>query len=834
MLLKRSMLVVGLLVVMSMILSACAPAATPVATEAPTAAATATSVPARHGGWLDEIVFSVVTADSAITQLSAGAIDVYAGGLSSAQLPDIKKANLSYGASNGLYYDILYNPAVFKDTKVLNPFSDRKIREATNWLYDRNYINQEIYAGGGLPKFFPFQTNGPDYADLADTARSLEAKYAYNPDKAKQVISDEMTAMKATLGADGKWQFNGKPVVLNFLIRPDSDGTRKPLGDYVGKQLESVGFTVNYEYKKSFEASPIWAKSDPAAGQWNLYTAAWSSTAISRDEKGQFQQMYLNTSVQGLPVFLANVADPAFQKVGDDLANANFKSLDERRSMMEQAMALGLQDSLQVWLIDGKNYAPYSSKVQVTSDLAAGIEASQVGHYTARFIGQEGGQLKWGEPDLFAEPWNPIAGSNWTFDHAAYDATASQGFMADPFTGLQWPLRAEKADVTVQTGLTVGKTLDWVTLNTADSIPVPADAWADWDAKTQTFIPAGDGKTAKIKSVVYYPADLYKTVKWHDGSPFSAADVVMGIIETFDRAKKDSPIYDESYDQGYYQSWISSFKGVKIVSTDPLVIETYTDAYQPDAELDVTSWWPYYGYGEAGWDMIALGNAADGDGKLAWSTNKSTAKSVEETSFIGGPSLDVLSSELTTAASTTLIPYAPTMSKYVTADEAKARYANLQAWYKAHGHFWVGTGPYFLDKVFLTEKSLVLKNNPDYADAADRWSSFGEPKLADVVVDGPAQVKIGDQAVFDINITFKGDPYANKDIKQVKFLVYDATGAVVSTGVATAVEDGHFQATLGADITSKLTAGSDKIEVAVIPLPVSVPTFASFQFVTAP
>ena len=38
--------------------------------------------------------------------------------------------------------------------------------------------------------------------------------------------------------------------------------------------------------------------------------------------------------------------------------------------------------------------------------------------------------------------------------------------MPDPYTGLSWPLRAEKAEVTVQTGLPVATNLDWVTLDT--------------------------------------------------------------------------------------------------------------------------------------------------------------------------------------------------------------------------------------------------------------------------------------------------------------------------------------------------------------------------------
>jgi len=850
MLRNRLLTVLGLMLIASMVLSACGtPTAAPTeapaaATEAPAAPA-ATDVPAPtaeptkvtfilKGSWLDEIVFSVVASESAVTQLKAGAIDVYAGGLASSDFPSIKDAGLAYSSSNGLYYNMLYNPAVFKDETRLNPFSNRKIREATNWMIDRNYINQEIYAGGGLLKWFAIQTNGPDYADLADVARKLEAKYAYNLDKAKEVIKTEMEGMGATLGADGKWMYKDQPVTLIFLIRPDSDGTRKPMGDYIGKQFEDVGFTVDFQYKKSSEAGPIWLGSDPVDGQWHMYTAAWSSTVISRDDGGMFQQMYLPTSIQGDMVFQANVPDPEFQKIGDDLFNSTYTNLDQRREMLVKAMELSLQDSLQVWLIDGKNYSPYIKNVQITNDLAAGIEGAMIWPYTARFIDKEGGQLKWGEPDLFGEGWNSIAGSNWAFDNAAIRATVSNGVMNDPFTGLAWPLRLEKAEVVAQEGLPIGKTHDWVDLKFEKEVKVPADAYADWDAKAQKWITVGekypDGVTAKVKSVAYYPAKNPTT--WHDGSPVTAADFMFGMIMTFDTAKTDSPIYDESA-VPVFDSFLSSFKGFKFVSTEPLVIEYYTDLYALDAELNVIDLWTTNN-GEISWHAYAVSNLAEAAGELAYSPDKSDSAKVERTSMIGGPSLEILKKYLDQATAESYIPYAPTMSQYVTADEAKARYDNLAKFYAAHNHFWVGTGPYVLDKVFLTEKSLTLKNYSDFPDLADRWAQFGEPKLADVQLDGAGQAKIGDEATFDVLVTFKGDPYPQAEIKQVKYLLYNAKGEVVSVGLAAAVADGQYKVTIPADVTSKLEAGSNKLEVAVVPLTVSVPTFVSFEFVTAP
>ncbi|MBC7877337.1 MAG: ABC transporter substrate-binding protein [Anaerolineales bacterium] len=844
---NRLMSVFGLLIIFSMILSACggtaAPATdeptteVPVATEPPATEPPATEEPVstRTGGWLDEIVVSVVAKDSAVTQIGAGAIDVYASGLSSADLPSIQDAGLSYTSQNGLYYDIMYNPAEFTSGE-FNPFTNRKIREATNWLVDRDYINQEIYSGGGLAKYLPITTQFPDYADLADVARELEAKYAYNPDKAKEVITAEMEAMGATLNADGKFAIGDAPVVVVFLIRNDSDGTRLPIGDYFASQLETVGFTVDRQYGTSSEVGPIW-QGTAADGGWHIYTAAWSATIIDRDQRNSFQEMYLPSSAQGLDLMVANQSDPEFLELGDKLANAEYNTLAERREMMIRALELSLEDSLQVWLIDGKNYAPYSPAVNLSFDLAAGVEGAQIWPYTVRFAGEEGGQLKWATSDVFTEPWNPIAGSNWAWDQGVIRATTSGDTMNDPFTGLVWPLRLERAEVTVVEGLPVGATHDWVDLSFAPEIAVPEDAFVDWDATTQQFITSAEkfpeGQTAKRMSVAYYPADLFDTIKWHDGSNFSLADIMLAWAMTFDRGKPESALYDEVYVAGF-EAFMTTFKGFRVASTDPLVFEVYSDTFSADAELNVGGAWPNYGLGEGNFAQIAIGNLAEENGELAYSIDKADVTQVEQLNYVGGPSLDILSKYLDQAAADSYIPFEPMLSQYITPEEAAGRYESLKAFYTEHGHFWQGTGPYMLDKAFPTEKTLTLKRFEDYPDLADRWSNFTEPKLALAELDGPGQVVIGEEATFDLFVTFNDAAYPQDEIKFVKYLLYNANGEVVTVGEAAVVADGQYQIVLPADVTAKLEAGSNKLEVAVAPLTVAIPTFTSIEFVTAP
>jgi peptide/nickel transport system substrate-binding protein len=822
-------------------------APTEAATQAPTESPTAKPTD-RNGGWLDEIDYSVVDSASAISQIQAGAIDFYSFTMASDAYPAIKEAGLPTTKSAGGYYGISLNPAVFKDPNVLNPFSNHKIREALNWLIDRSYLNQEIYAGGSLPKLLPITTQLAEYTNQIETVRKLEHEYAYNPDKAKEVITAEMTGMGAELGADGKWQYKGKPITLIFLIRPDGDGTRKPMGDYVANQLETMGFTVDRQYKKSSEAFPIWQRTHAEEGKWSLYTAGYTPGSFPRDERANFQTSYLNTSIQGTEPFISNVSDPEFQKLGDDLAQGNFSTQEQRNQMIARALELSLQDSLFVWTIDQQTYSPHNDKTQVTWDLGLGYESANVGPYNLRFKDQEGGVMKIGTNDLFTQPWNSVAGSNWVWDVGVFRGTTQGtsntvgggGLMADPYTGLAYPQRIASAELHYKEGLPIRQSLDWVKVTAEPQIDVPPDAWVDWDAKNQKWITAAekfpDGTTANVKSVVTYPADLFDTIKWHDGSPLSVGDFVMSMIEGFDPAKKDSPIYDEdlalSIDAG-----LEAFKGYRITSTNPLTIEAYSDSYNSDAELNVLTLWPLSPTGlsmENSWPILAISNLAEGNKELAYSASKADTLKVEETNWVGGPSLEILSKYLDQAESESYIPFEPTLGQYITKEEAAQRYTNLKKWYQDHGHFVVGTGPYYLDKAFLTEKSLVLKQNKDFPDKADRWAQFAEPRLAETALDGPGQVKAGEEAVFDALITFKDQPYRQSDIKNVKYILYDATGAVVEVGDATAVEDGHYQVTLSPDVTSKLPSGAARLEVAVEPIPVAVPSFTSYDFVAVP
>jgi len=788
----------------------------------------------RNGGWFDTIVaVEEPNASAAVERLLAGDLDAYLFAVGDpevyAKIVDNDEA-LDWWPSYGLSDEFTFNTAgpTFANGE-LNPFSVPAVREAVNWLIDRDYIVNEIMGGLGAPRYTTVSTVDPDYVQYIDVISELEAYYAYNPDKAAEVIATEMEALGAEL-VDDVWTFNDAPVNIIMVIR--TEDKRREIGDYLATQLESIGFTVTRDYKNFSDAATCWRSADPTEGCFHIYTGGWSSSAISLDSGSNFGFWY--TPLGGISVNSSTYAPTAeFQAAADALWNNGFSSLEERNELFEVALRESTKDSTRVWIVDQKTASPYSADFVASGDLAGGLSGSSLWAYTMRPAAGVGGAFNIAMPSILSEPWNPVQGSNALYDAALQRAVGETALVADPFTGHAIPMHVESATVTHQADLPIYATKDWVALDTADEIEVPGDAWADWDPVEQRFITVEemypDGATAQVKSTVVYPADLFETVKWHDGSNLSMGDFAMFMITTFDLGKEDSP-YFETVSASTLAAFLSTFKGVKIVSTDPLTIEHYTDSWFTNAESNVTTWWPYYAYGQAPWHTMALALMSQEAGTLAFSPDTALELEVEQMSFISGPSIAVLATNLETAVAENYLPYGEALSAVVGADEITARYANLTEWHRRRGHFWLGTGPYFLQRAFPVEGTVILEHNPDYGYPADRWSAYATPNFPSAAVDGPTEIAIGEEASYTVTVTdANGDAYAAEDINRVVYLVFDAEGNLVQQGEAEGGENGTY--TVAFD-TTDLPEGSNRLQVIVVSNLVGVPLFINQQFVT--
>jgi peptide/nickel transport system substrate-binding protein len=844
---------VSLLVALSMALAACKPTATEApaveTTEAPVVEpATPTPPPVtRTGGWMDEIVFtSIDEVPNAVAQLQADQLDVYSFGSTDAETFAVVKNDptLRYVNSYGFFNRILFNIAEFNNGK-FNPFVNPKIREATNYLVDRDYVGQELMGGLGVPRVVPFLNTFPDYALYADLFRPIEAKYVYNEAKADELITAEMEGMGAAKGADGKWTYNGEPVMIIGLIR--SEDERKEIGMYFCDQLEKIGFTCDRQVRTRTELAPIWQQEPAEDGNFHFYTAGNYWAQLVRDETGNFFADFC-PDLAGTTTESAFVCVDELHEAGQKLYTLNFKDMNERRELVAKALPLALENSSYLSIVNRVSFFPLKADLVVASDLSAGIGGAVLWPYTVRWAGKEGGTVRSANAGILTGPWNPYSGNNWLMEFNLIYAAQDMGAFADPYTGLYWPQRIESGDVKVVEGTPINKTLDWVTLEAVPEIKVPEDTWVDWNAETQTFITAGEkfpeGTTAKVAITVTYPSDLWTTIKFHDGSPISVADFVLLMIMQWDNCDPKSALYDET-NVPNCDTFKSHFVGVRVTSTDPLVIETYDNTANLDAEVLVgqvngtqpgysNTWFPTSSTGSLAWHTYVPAMLAEENQELAFTTTKSTALGVDWTNFVGGPSLDIMKKYLDQAESETYIPYAPTLGQYITADDAKARYANLQQWYADHHHFWVGSGPYYLDEINAVEGSVVAKRYEDYPDMADKWDRFGKPMIAVLDVTGPAEVSMSGEATFDAFVTFDDAPYPSADLAKVSYLLYNAEGEMVASGEASLAAEGQYQAALTAAELGKLSAGSAKIEFVASSARVAIPTFAAFDFAVTP
>jgi peptide/nickel transport system substrate-binding protein len=790
---------------------------------------------ARAGAWVDELVFREEGDPAkAIDMMEAGEVQIYAQGLNDAELyRKIQSSRaLQHEISYGSNYEIAFNPVgpTFRKTGELNPFSVPAIREAINWMVDRDHIVEEIYGGLAIPKYLPLTSAFPDYARVADVARQIELQYAYKPDRAKEIIDREMKKLGAGL-TKGKWTYRGKPVRLIFIIRSD-DRQRREIGDYVSALLEDAGFTVDRQYKTPSEASPIWVLSDPADGRWHLYTGGWLTLVVNRDQADNFDYYYTSRGRPD-PLWQAYKPDAKFDKISERLRNGDFATLEERKQLLVEALKFSVKDSVRVWLVETISVWPRRKEVVLTADLAGGITGSFLWPYTIRRLDGRGGRVNFASPSILTEPWNPVAGGNWIFDHMIQRATQDLPVLPDPFTGLYWPQRVKPVEVYAQKGLPITKTHDWVGLNFVASISVPPDAWIDWDAAGERFITVGErhpaGLKARTKTVVRYDDNLFQT-KWQDGTKTSLADFVLSLIIGFDRAKPKSPIFDQSAVTSF-EAFMRQFRGLRIVEKNPLVVEIYNDQIFPDAELIAYSRATDF-YTNVPWQEIAIGVLAERNKELAFSSTKADQLKVEWMNYIAGPSLAVLDRQLAAALKEGFIPYEKALGEYVSRQEATERYEKLKLWRQARGHFWVGNGPFYLHSVYPVEKVVVARRSELFSDPSDKWVRFSEPRIADVEVSGPRMVKIGAAADFQVQVTFQGKPYRGEDVEVVRFLLFDARGELVD--LANAQEDrvGAWRITLTDKQTARLAAGSNRLEVIVTPRLVAVPSFKTYWFVT--
>jgi len=733
---------------------------------------------APKGPYVDKIIYFQLPSDEeAIAKIQTGEAHMRWWGLRTLEaVQKAKEAGLNILEAPSGAYDILVNPVPFREG--FNPFTIPEIREALNYLIDRSFIANEILKGLAVPRWTLHRSFSPDYVRNIVFMKSLERKYAYDFEKAKMMIFEAMGRAGATF-EEGKWMYQGKPVVIKFSIRVED--LRKSIGDYISTQLEKVGFTVDRMYHRAAVAFRVVYSGDPAEGAWNLYTEGWAYTGISAYEDTDAYFYYVSPGTDA--VHTVYRPSPLLVDVATKLNEGKYADLAERAALVRAANELALKDSVRIFLVDLLEPFPYSKSLQPgVSDLYAGPYGALFGR-TMKFVDKIGGEAKIGSRVMFVSAYLAMPGSgggtdigfNWLFDGLVFNNLFDPGVWVHPHTGRYMPVRTT---FTVQTG----------------GVQVPEDA-LNWSWKQNKWIQVGKNVTAKSK--VTFTATLGK---WHDGTPVSKEDIMMFIYEILGIATPESPIYDAAAIAPAVQTFANTFKGIKWVSDN--VYEIYIDYTHPDetfiaAQADVFPYMP--------WHVYALVNSLYQDKKAAFSETTARELGVSQIDLTKGDTLPLLKEYLDKLAPSFIHPAVRDFVK-----DPSSRWNSLKSFSEKYGHYLVMSGPFYIERVDPVAAQVILAAYRDYPFTADRWDSLRSPRVPSITVQVPAEVVPGLPAVINITSSVEGKPYSEVN---VQYVLEDPSGVVVASGSASAKAPGVFAVEFTKEATSKLVAGIYKLTV---------------------
>jgi peptide/nickel transport system substrate-binding protein len=716
---------------------------------------------ATKGSFVDTVKFIGYSDQSVALELvKQGKIAIYYFAIPLEVVPEMmNNPNVQIYDRTAGSFGLLFNPAPYNDSSVLNPFQIREVRYAMNFLVDREFVVDEILKGYGSGMIDPFGQYSPEYLNLVDTVESFGIKY--NPALAEKMIENALTKAGAEKDiTTGKWFFAGKPITIKILIRND-DPRRNSLGDLVSSELERIGFTVTKIYGDLNKANNIVSGSDPQDFQWHLYTEAYAGTAaFVKYNSVVTPQMYApyhgNMPGGQNPAFW-NYQNSTLDNVTQKINFFNFTSEKERNDLVKNATKLGIQESVRIFL--AQNTEPYIANSDVKgliNDFGAGI-TSRLSLINVQPPNPT--LLNIGVKEIYQGAWNGVGGCRDTFCVSISSSLADGATYRNPYTGEINPLRNIWTEVE--------------TSGPYERMKVADDAQT-WDPYTKQWKKAGNNTFALSK--VDYNL-LYS--KWHHGIAMDKSDILYSLYFPFewgtDQGKGDLTV-DPEYTAATKVA-LPLAKGVRFVNDS--TIESYVDQWHYDKKEiadSATAW------SAQPWEITAATERLVMAGKVAYSEGQATAKDVPWLSLIIPTHAEMIREELQKMRSEGFIPAA--LIGIVTKNEAMERYDAAIDWIQRHRHAVISNGPFYLDTYNPGAKMITVKafRDPSYPFLQGYWSGFENPQLAEIqTVESQKYLSPGEPLKVRLNVTVGNKP-SNEAI--VDYFLSDDNGRVISSGKA--------------------------------------------------
>jgi peptide/nickel transport system substrate-binding protein len=747
------------------------------------------------GTYFDSIKFiQYIDGNVALEEIRSGNLDTYFFRVPLEQASSVyDDPKLMVYEKSGGSFGFLLNPAPSNSSKSLNPFQFREIRFAMNYLINRNFVVGEILRGYGKVQIDPFGVSSPEFESILPVVKSFG--FEHNPNLADSVINEVLTSAGANK-AKGKWYFQGGPITIKLLIRSD-DIARKSMGELLSFELEKLGFTVYREYGDLNKANSVIYGSDPQQFQWNIYTEAFGGTsAFVRYNPVVPSQMYA-------PYFgrMPGWQNPSFWNYENETINritqriefSNFTTLEEREILLNQAVKMGIQESVRIYVAQTIDpYVAVSSIKGLINDFGAGIP-SRISLINAHSVANNN-TLKVGVKQIYQGAWNGVAGCSDIYCTYVLSLISDPATFRNPYLGEVIPVR------TVWTNISTAGPLNKLAVDPGALV---------WNASNQKWVNIGsnESSTSAVSFQLMYS-------NWHNGEPMTKADLLYSMyfpVEWGTITGSNDTTSDPEY-TAQAQVVLPLLKGVKFLNDNHLI--SFVDFWHfDDKEIaDFASVWS-----SSPWEIMAAAERLVEDGKFAFSRSEATVRNVDWLSLIIPSHADAIAQELEMMKSEGFIPNS--LKGIVTKQQAIHRYDATIQWIIQHRHAVIGNGPFILDYYDPTARviKLLSYNDETYPLKKGFWSHYERPEIASIEEVDPKSIPriihLGEPLKIEVKISINGSPTNNASLK---YFISDKSGKLVAYGNGTWLgEPGKSLIYLNENQTNGLSYGPNRLEIFV-------------------
>jgi peptide/nickel transport system substrate-binding protein len=765
----------------------------------------------QKGPYIDQARFIQRTDENlALEEVKSGSLDMYFFPIPHEAANDARNdPRLKVYDTTAGSLGFFVNPAPAVDPKILNPFQFKAVRYALNYLIDRDFVVNEILKGYGSPLIDPFGVYSPEYLNIIDTVESFG--FRYNPSLSSSMISEAMIAAGAT-NDGGKWVFNGNPVSIKLFMRQD-DPKKVSMGELVASELEKIGFSIQRDYGDLNKANTVVYGSDPKNLQWQIYTEEFAGPrAFVKYNPAVPAQMYA-TWLSRMPgsqnPTYWNYQNATLDEITQKIAFFNFTSEEERNQLVSDAVRMGIQESVRIFVAQKTDPFVASANVQgLVNDFGAGI-TSKYSLLNARSGGDGNVSLDVGVKQIHQGSWNPIGGLQDLYSASIYSMAADTATYRHPYTGEVIAFRSPWTDITTEGPF--GK------------INVPSDV-IKWNQTLQQWVQAGEGSTA-ISKVTFTP--LYS--KWHNGIQMDVSDMMYADYFAYEWGTNTGP-GDRTVDAEYTPTTSEALKlskGSRYVAPDR--IESYIDIWHYD-DKEIAGSGTFFA--TEPWEIVAASERIVTDGRLAYSRSEAQAKGIEWYDPIVREHADMIKAELQKMKNEQFVP--PALRNIITVEDAIKRYDATISWIENHGHAIIGNGAFYLDNFNVAGGTITINafRDASYPFEMGHWSQYELPAVAEIsTVDVPRIVTIGQPIPIKVSVEVAGQPSSNVT---VNYFVSNKDGIVVVRGEAQPQSTGEFTIDLTSDMTAMLSPGPNQIKIFATSNDALRPDISSSTILAAP